>query len=71
MARFYIYDISRYCGFTSDEYDWALPQDGLYEAVDYKKYFTETDQKVYLVKVNEEMAGFVLLNKVGTHNKID
>lgn len=71
MARFYIYDISRYCGFTSDEYVWTLPQDGLYEANDFKKYFTEADRKAYLVKVNEEIAGFALLNKVGTHDKID
>lgn len=71
MGRFYVYDMSRYCGFTSDEYSWALPQDGLYETGDYKKYFTEADQKAYLVKVNEEIAGFALLNKVGTHDKID
>ncbi|MCC8406915.1 MAG: GNAT family N-acetyltransferase [Rickettsia endosymbiont of Sceptobius lativentris] len=71
MGRFYVYDMSRYCGFTSDEYDWALPQDGLYEADDYKKYFTEVDRKTYLIKVNGEIAGFALLNKVGTHDKID
>ncbi|QQV75197.1 hypothetical protein H6P87_00745 [Rickettsia tillamookensis] len=71
MGRFYVYDMSRYCGFESDEYDWALPQDGLYEAADYKKYFKEADRKAYLVKVQQEIAGFVLLNKVGTHDKID
>lgn len=71
MGRFYVYDMSRYCGFTSDEYGWALPQDGLYEIGDYKKYFTELDRTAYLVKLNEEIAGFVLLNKVGTHDKID
>ncbi|WP_052458488.1 GNAT family N-acetyltransferase [Rickettsia asembonensis] len=70
MGRFYVYE-SRYCGFTSDKYGWALPQDGLYEIGDYKKYFIELDRKAYLVKLNEEIAGFVLLNKVGTHDKID
>ncbi|MCW8410584.1 hypothetical protein OQJ13_16515 [Legionella sp. PATHC035] len=29
MARFYVYELSRDCGFISD--DWALPSDGLYE----------------------------------------
>ncbi|MCC8467477.1 MAG: hypothetical protein LN589_01920 [Rickettsia endosymbiont of Eriopis connexa] len=48
-----------------------MPQDGLYEAVDYKKYFKEADRKAYLIKVQQEIAGFVLLNKVGTHDKID
>ncbi|MFY9589607.1 GNAT family N-acetyltransferase [Rickettsia endosymbiont of Halotydeus destructor] len=71
MARFYIYDLSRYCGFTSDEYDWALPKDGLYESNDFKNYFLEADRKAYLVKVNDELAGFVLLNKIGTQDKVD
>lgn len=71
MARFYIYDLSRYCGFESNEYDWTLPQNGLYEATNYKKYFIETDRKAYLVKVQQEIAGFVLLNKIGTTNKLD
>ncbi|GFY55682.1 acetyltransferase family protein [Trichonephila inaurata madagascariensis] len=61
----------KYRGKQIDEYDLALPQDGLYEADDYKKYFTELDRKAYLVKVNKEIADFVLLNKVGTHDKID
>lgn len=71
MARFYVYDLSRYCGFESDEYDWSLPQDGLYKATDYKKYFTSPDRKAYLIKVNNEIAGFVLLNKIGTTDKLD
>ena len=97
-----------------------MPQDGLYEANDYKKYFTEASRKAYLIKVNDrhlskfayreefkgnterrtaaytevredsstrsthklplevefgkmsnEIAGFVLLNKVGTTDKLD
>lgn len=61
MARFYVYDLSRYCGFKSDEYNWTLPQDGLYKANDYKKYFTSTDRKAYLIKVNNEIAGLYYL----------
>lgn len=71
MARFYVYDLSRSCGFTSDEYDWTLPQDGLYYSTDYKEYFTKADRAAYLVKVNDELAGFVLLNKVGTNAKTE
>lgn len=34
IARFYVYELSRDCGFISD--DWALPSDGLYESFDLK-----------------------------------
>lgn len=59
MARFYVYDISRYCGFISE--DWACPDDGLYECFDFKKYFVEPECKAFLVRVGQELAGFVLL----------
>lgn len=64
MARFYVYDMSRYCGFISGE--WACPDDGLYESYDFKIYFTDPERKAFLVKIENELAGFVLLNKIGT-----
>lgn len=64
LARFYVYDMARYCGFISD--DWACPSDGLYEAYDFKIYFEEATRKPYLIKVEKEIAGFVLLNQIGT-----
>ncbi|MGQ3889070.1 GNAT family N-acetyltransferase [Legionella sp. CNM-1927-20] len=63
MARFYVYELSRECGFISD--DWACPQDGLYESFDFKNYFIKTDRCAYLIKIDNEMAGFVLLNQEG------
>ncbi len=65
MARFYVYDLSRECGHISS--DWALPADGLYESFDFKKYFEEPSRKAYLVKVCDEIAGFVLLRQTPTH----
>jgi predicted acetyltransferase len=62
MARFYVYDISRSCGSISS--DWALPKDGLYECFDFKNYFEEPSRKAYVVKVYDEIAGFVLLDQV-------
>jgi predicted acetyltransferase len=56
--------MSRYCGFISNE--WDFPKDGLYEAYDFKKYFEESERKAFLVKIDDELAGFVLLNKIGT-----
>src|SRR5580692_1471973 len=64
MARFYAYDMSRYCGFISNE--WAFPKDGLYESHDFRKYFEQPDRRAFLVQIDDELAGFVLLNKVGT-----
>jgi predicted acetyltransferase/RimJ/RimL family protein N-acetyltransferase len=61
MARFYVYDLSRECGSISS--DWAMPEDGLYESFDFKNYFEEPSRKAFLVKVYDEIAGFVLLNQ--------
>lgn len=70
MARFYVYDMSRYCGFISK--DWAMPEDGLYECFDLKKYFEDSDRKAYIVKLeSNELVGFVLLNKHATSIDID
>lgn len=61
MARFYVYDLSRECGHISD--DWRLPADGLFESFDFKNYFDESERKAYLVKVYDDVAGFVLLHQ--------
>ena len=61
MARFYVYDLSRECGSISS--DWAMPKDGLYKNFDFKNYFVDPSRKAYLVKVYDEIAGFVLLNQ--------
>jgi predicted acetyltransferase len=61
MARFYVYDMSRFCGLTYS--NWKCPEDGLYVCDDFKKYFEDSDRKAFLIKVANELAGFVLLNK--------
>ncbi|HAT4455397.1 TPA: GNAT family N-acetyltransferase [Legionella pneumophila] len=65
MARFYVYDLSRECGFISE--DWALPADGLYESFDFKNYFEESTRKAFLIKIGNELAGFALLNQEGLY----
>ena len=70
MARFYVYDFSRYCGFISK--DWEIPEDGLFTCFDFKKYFIDSDKKAYLVKLEDkELVGFVLLDKQATSLNID
>src|ERR1700757_4982859 len=61
LARFYVYDMSRYCGFISE--DWACPPDGLYESFDYKSYLTNKNKYAFIVKIGGEIAGFVLIKK--------
>lgn len=69
MARFYLYDISKSCGFISK--DWACPENGLFECDDFKRYFENPTSKTYLLRVNKELAGFVLLDKSGQSPKTE
>jgi predicted acetyltransferase len=68
MARFYVYDMSRHCG---EESGWELPENGLYECFDLGRYFHEKDRFAFLIRVHEELAGFALVNKVGTSSEVD
>ena len=70
MARFYSYDMSRSCGFI-DDWDWAFPENGLYEGCDVKRYFEDKNRYAFLIKVDDELAGFALIHKNGTHPKTD
>lgn len=68
MAQFYVYDASRDCGFS-------ISDNGLYEPNNYQAYVTEPAKQAFLVKISDEIAGFLLLNEVGffsnTERKID
>lgn len=68
MARFYVYEMSRYC---ADIPGWEMPDNGLYESFDFKIYFTDEHRKAFLIKVDQEIAGFVLLNREGLYNDSD
>ena len=68
MARFYVYDMSRFCGELPG---WECPENGLYESFDYKHYFEASDRHAFLITVNKEKAGFALINNIGTSPRID
>ncbi|MFN7039460.1 MAG: GNAT family N-acetyltransferase [Alphaproteobacteria bacterium] len=68
MARFYVYDMSRYCGNIEG---WECPDDGLYECFDLKIYFGTPGRYAFLVKIDNELAGFVLINKIGSNAEVD
>ncbi|ANN96946.1 TPA: GNAT family N-acetyltransferase [Legionella pneumophila] len=56
LASYYVYDRTGYMG-------WQCSEDGIFECIDFKHYFETPNEKAFLVKVNDELAGFVLLDK--------
>ena len=68
LGRFYVYEMSRYCGFLPT---WETPSNGLFECIDLSSYCDEPDRYAFLIKVEDELAGFVLINKVGSTPDVD
>lgn len=68
MARFYTYELSRYD--NSSLLDWTSPADDSDE-FNFKTYLEDPTCSTYLIKVNTELAGFVLLNKKGLERATD
>ncbi len=68
LSLLYLYDMSRYCGFLPD---WKLPSNGIYKPYDFSLYFKEQTRYPFLIYVDEEIAGFALVNKIGSHEKVD
>lgn len=56
LARFYVYDRSGYMG-------WSCSEDGMFDCIDFKHYFESPGEKAFLIRVKDELAGFVLLDK--------
>lgn len=68
LGRFYVYEMSRYCGFLPT---WETPSNGLFECIDLSSYCEKKDRHAFLIKVDDELAGFVLINKVGSMPDVD
>ncbi len=64
MARFYVYDRTQYMG-------WECPETGLFECIDFKHYFETSGECAFLVRIDNELAGFVLLDKMHLIEKVD
>ena len=64
MARFYVYHRTAYMG-------WECPESGLFECIDFKHYFENSDEKAFLIKVSDEIAGFVLLDTMHLLEPVD
>lgn len=68
LGRFYVYEMSRYCGFLPS---WETPPNGLFECIDLSAYREKPDRYAFLIKVDDELAGFVLINKIGSTPEVD
>ncbi|MES2122577.1 MAG: GNAT family N-acetyltransferase [Chlamydiota bacterium] len=68
LGRFYVYEMSRYCGFLPT---WETPPNGLFECIDLSSYCEEPDRHAFLIKVDDELAGFVLVNKIGSSPEVN
>lgn len=68
MARFYVYDMSEFLGFLEG---WELPNDGLYECIDFKKYWQDPHAFPFLIQYKGENIGFAIVDKKGSHASID
>ena len=58
LARFYVYDIARYCGELPG---WDCPADGLWECIAFDPYFGDTACHPFLLRAGEVPAGFVVV----------
>jgi predicted acetyltransferase len=67
-GRFYVYEMSRYCGFIPG---WEIPQNGLFECINLSSSFEKSDRHAFLIKADGELAGFVLVNKIGSTPDVD
>lgn len=68
LGRFYVYDMSEFMG---NEDGWQIPEDGLYECIDFKKYWDDKDSFPFLVRYEGELAGFAIIDKKGSESTID
>ncbi|MBA2649579.1 MAG: GNAT family N-acetyltransferase [Legionella sp.] len=64
MAGFYVYDRTAFMG-------WECPESGLFECIDFKHYFETSNEEAYLIRVDNEIAGFVLLDKMALLEPVD
>ncbi|ARB92827.1 GNAT family N-acetyltransferase [Legionella longbeachae] len=63
LGRFYVYDMSEYIG---DEEGWEIPADGLYECIDFRKYWEDKNSFPFIIRYKKELAGFAIVDKIGS-----
>jgi predicted acetyltransferase/N-acetylglutamate synthase-like GNAT family acetyltransferase len=59
---FYVYDMERFCGFNKG---WESPVNPSFIPDDLTPYCVDPTKKAFLIYINTEVAGFILLNQSG------
>ena len=60
--------MSEYLG---KEAGWKMPEDGLYDCVDFKKYWKDKNTFPFLIRYGDELAGFAIVDKKGSDTSVD
>jgi predicted acetyltransferase len=60
--------MSEYLG---EEAGWEIPEDGLYECIDFKKYWQDKNSFPFVVRHQDEIVGFVITDKKASSPEID
>lgn len=68
LARFYAYDMSEY---WRGGPGWEVPENGLYECIDFRKYWDDPSAFPFLIRYDGELAGFAIISKSGSEPSID
>jgi ribosomal-protein-alanine N-acetyltransferase len=68
MARFYVYNMNEY---MRDEEGGEIPENGLYECIDFKKYWQAHNSFPFLLRYVGELAGFIIVDKKDRDEVID
>ena len=63
MWLYYIYDMGRECRLMKD---WECPATPGFVPDDLTPYFEEPEREAFLIKIEDELAGFVLLRQTGS-----
>lgn len=65
LAHYYVYEMAAFVD------DWRLPDTGVYEISNYGSYWKDKNRWVFIIKVNDELAGFAMINTVTKQPKSD
>lgn len=68
MGRFYVYDMTEYMG---DDEDWKIPENGIFECIDFRKYWDQPDTFPFILRNSQEIIGFVIIDKKGSESQVD
>lgn len=68
IGTYYVYDMSEYMG---NEEGWKIPEDGIYECMDFKKYWDDVNSFPFVVRYEDELAGFAIVDKKGSDSSIE